>query len=109
MENIFTYLESNGYKKYAATPFEKYADSFYQKKVCDEFGVKYFINFIHYSGARFGNGATLNDSIKAEIIINEPHQTYSIHHLNTLDKIKDSEQKIEQFWLILGSYYKKYE
>lgn len=109
MNDIFTYLESNGYKKYPATQFEKYSDFFYQKKVCDEFGIKYFIEFIYYSGGILPNGITFEGSFKAEININEPHQTYSIHHLNNLEKIKDAEQKIEQFWLILGSYYEKYE
>lgn len=109
MNDIFNYLESNGYKKYPATQFEKYSDFFYQKKVCDQFGIKYFIEFVYYSAARFGDGTTLNSSFKAEITINEPHQTYSVHHLNNLEKIKDAEQKIEQFWLILGSYYEKYE
>lgn len=80
-----------------------------KKKVCDELGVKYFIEFVYYSATRFGSGTTLNSSFKAEININEPHQTYSIHHLNDLEKIKDAEHRIEQFWLVLGEYYENYE
>ena len=40
-------LLKNNYKEYNV-PVINFADKFYQKKVADDKGVKYFINFLYY-------------------------------------------------------------
>lgn len=107
-EEIENYFQENGYRKYPKTDIFPYAEYFWQKKEVDNFGIKYFIQFIFYSGI----GQDKNGAFMAEIVNNgddkNPHQTYRIHHLNTLDKVIDAEKRISNFFEYFGNYYEIY-
>jgi len=110
LQNIQNYLKNHGYKFYPQTGVSfPYSDGFYQKKIEDDKGIKYFIEFVFYAETRYPNGAKSNFGFMANLNVNEPHQTYQIHNLNSLDKIVEAEKKIELFWNILGSYYETFE
>ena len=106
LEEIQNYLKENNYNFYPQTGVSfPYSDGFYQKKIEDNKGIKYFIEFVFYAETRYPNGAKANFGFMANLSIHEPHQTHQIHHLNSLDKIIEAEKKIEEFWKIFGNYY----
>jgi hypothetical protein len=99
---IENYFESSGYKFYSNTGSFASSDGFYQKKIKNEVGIKYFIEFVVYSlDGRVIFMANLN--INPTDVVE--HQTYKIHHLTTLDKILQAEKNIESFWRTFGDYY----
>jgi hypothetical protein len=107
---IKDYLEKNDYKFYSKVgPCFPYSDGFYQKKFTDSKGVKYYLEFVYYFEMKFDNGTKAEPSFMAHLNINEPHQTYQIHHINNLDKIIEAEKKIEEFWKIFGDYYEVFK
>lgn len=109
IEKIEKYFQNNGYRNYPKNNIiHPHSDGSWQKKIGDEKGIRYFINFVFYSGHTYPNGIKTDDVFMAEIVNNEPHQTYQIHHLDTVDKIRDAENKIELFWKTFGTYYENY-
>jgi hypothetical protein len=97
-------LEKAGYKKYGSNGITyPYSDFFYQKKVVDERGVKYFIAFVHYS-----HDAQLTESWMVGFNQNEPlHLRFDIHSHVSIDV---AEFMCEKFWVTMcnSTYYEKY-
>lgn len=99
---IKNYFELSGYKLYSNTGSFTTSDGFYQKKIKNEVGIKYFIEFVIYSlDGKVIFMANLN--INPTDIVE--HQTYQIHRLTTLDQILQAEKNIESFWQNFGDYY----
>jgi len=96
-------LKIAGYKNDKRTASIKiYCDDFFQKKVADKTGTKYFINFWHYPPHEYSNGAIIGGSWLFEMMLNEPHCTFEIHRPTALEFC---ERKAEEFWNMMGAVY----
>lgn len=97
------YLEYRGYVKYnQCYKVNSYSDYFYQKKISDNKGIKYFLNLLHWSNV------DRPDSWAMILQINEPFYVFEQHNieLKDLDKL---EEKCSLFFKTMGcEYYEKY-
>lgn len=90
-----------GYKRYSDySGLFRYSDFFYQKKVVDKKGTKYFIEMIHYS-AHYKD----SESWMCHLSTISPHYTFEQHHV---DDLKKCEKNCEKFFQTMGcEYYEK--
>ena len=98
-------LEAEGYRKHTDKFFE-YSDYFYQKKFCDDVGVKYFIEFVKYTLPQEVEGSY--DSWAAFMRINGPIvMDFRMHYIKneTIEKI---ESMMDLFWTTMKcNYYER--
>ena len=99
-------LEDAGYKKHTSEFFE-YSDYFYQKKFCNDVGVKYFVEFVKYT-LPFEGTESSPDSWAAFMRINGPIvMDFRMHYIKneTIEKI---ESMMDLFWTTMKcNYYER--
>lgn len=81
--------------------FHEPADFFFQKRLRDEHGTRYFINFYHYP-AQMG----MSESWMCSLHQNEPHMTFEQHRVTSRE---EAERNCEVFWhqVAQGTYYER--
>lgn len=93
-----------GYKRCNHTEVSfPYADFFYQKRIRDARGIKYFIEFVHYAPMDFKNNNIAPESWTLNWNNNEPHYTFQAHKVD--GSIGIYESMIDRLWLSLGCEY----
>lgn len=103
---IKEYLFSLGYQEFKSTFLFRHADLFFQRRVEDDRGIKYFIDFVYYSPIEGKVGETWT----CHLTINNPHQTYEQHWLKTIEDVNRAIEKCELFFNTMDcEYYEKYE
>ncbi len=85
-------LISRGYVKYKNNETYLYYDYFYQLKVKDSKGIKYFINIQHHPSIH-----GLAESYNCELRTNEPFYIFEQPYIK-LDELDEIEEKCEIFW-----------
>jgi len=91
-------LAASGYRpNKMCNPSFPYSDSFWQRKLTDENGIKYFIEFVHYP-----KGSGLKEAWMMNMNINEPHCTFQIHRAGDINK---AEVMCEEVWRATGGIY----
>lgn len=86
-------LFNGGYTEYPVSPFDEYVNRFFQKKIADDKGIKYFIDVREYE--LFGErDFEFTISTKKEDFYNARILIYSSKAM-TLEEI---EEELEQFW-----------
>ena len=99
-------LLENGYEKWKSNDvIFPYAECFYQKRIKDITGTKYFIDIIYYSDI---NDAihTVNESYMGYLNINNPHYIFNHHNLTDLKTFED--ECATFFTTFHCEYYEKY-
>ena len=107
-------LENNGYTKYK-TNYKNdiiypYSDCFYQKRIVDEKGIRYHIQFIYYAPI-VNFGTNLEEDWMLDLITNEPFYSFRKHHieLKTKENLEKLEAECEKFWTVFKcAYYELY-
>lgn len=97
-------LLNNGYKEFEIPPFDEYVDRFFQKKIKDDKGIKYFIDVYEYEFMDSCNYEFRLTTNKDKFWVSA--RLYSIDNM-TLDEI---EREIENIWKKCNfNYYELYE
>lgn len=92
-----------GYKRYPGDQIiHPGSDFFYQKRVDDERGQKYFVNLYHYSAAHYPNGSTVPANWMAEMRTDDPFLTFQIHYAQSIERV---EELCERFFTQMGCSY----
>lgn len=100
--NIDTLLK-NGYKIFAEYTLMDFPRNFYQKKVTDGKGIKYFINVYEYT-------ETNDFEIELQFIVNKFTINITIFNFDKEMTLEDIEKEIEKIWINNGSpYYEVWE
>lgn len=97
-------LFNGGYKEYPVSPFDEYVNRFFQKKIKDKKGIKYYIDVNEYE--LFDEYSyEFNISTKKENFYNVRILFHAIYAM-TLEEI---EEEIEKIWKSCGfDYYELY-
>ena len=101
-------LENSGYKRYE--DYLRHAYCLYQKKITDEKGIKYFINYYLYRDEK--QNITFEVDLQFELddcVMNITLFNFKIEEL-IYPAVEAIEAKVEDIWQKLGvKYYEEYE
>ena len=103
-------LENNEYRKYKTNGNNDvtypYSDYFYQKRIMDEKGIKYHIQFVYYAPISEFE-VNLEESWMLDLITNEPFYSLRKHHieLKTQEDLEKLEAECEKFWTVFKCAY----
>lgn len=92
-------LIENGYKKHEVPYLNEYAKEFYQKKIKDEKGTKYFIDVYIYEYEPF-----LTNNVHFEFILTTTKEdSYAlkiqVYAISDTMRLEDIENKLEEMWV----------
>lgn len=99
-----TVLLNNGYRQFEVPAIEKYASRFFQKKIKDKKGIKYFISVYEY---KFMD--TLNYEFNLVTHKDKFWINTTLYSIDTMT-IEEIEQEIEDMWKKCKfNYYETFE
>ena len=99
-------LQKLDYRKWGPTAWFPFCDFFYQRRVTDEQGIRYFIDVKHYPTEIY-HGVKVGGAWEVEMNINEPPVRFAITHP---ESINEFESLCHKFWEMMGKpYYELYQ
>ena len=95
-------LIDKGFRKWKSNDITfPHSDYFYQKKITDDGGVKYFVDVVHYPEMQLHYGTKLEESWMVHLNINEPQMRFDQHRVS----LEIALEKCEKFFQTMGCEY----